>query len=399
MYYILRPIVDFATRSHYASMVVKGKENLPKSGAYIFAPCHQNAMMDPLLILETTRRGVWFLCRGDIFENPTIRKILTFLKIMPVYRIRDGRKAVEQDNIIFNRSRDILVEGMPLCLMAEGRHTDRHQLLPLGKGMFRIAGMAQALMGDKPLYIIPVGLDYDDYERPYSNVVINIGKPIDVLPFLQKANGVQELLWKDLRNAVAPKMQEVMFDIRSKEHYNEFATLCEMNNAAKRKDMGLCNSVYNRFVARQQLAIQYDAIEQAAASGDSDAQQQLDTLLAQASHPAKKKIPYLGIITLIAVIAAAVMFPIVRKVLLFMIAANPLPLLPTHLIARWKIKDPQFRSSINHGIRFAFGLLYIPIASIVIGCCQGWLWGLIAFATALVITRLNGPIHHLLTRH
>ena len=45
----------------------------------------------------------------------------------------------------------------------------------MGKGMFRIAGETQQKLGDHPLYIVPTGIDFDEYERPYSNLVVNIG--------------------------------------------------------------------------------------------------------------------------------------------------------------------------------------------------------------------------------
>ena len=154
-YNLLRPLVNYGTRCHYQSFVVRGIDNLPQEGSYIIAPCHQQALMEPLAVLCFSPKPSVFLARADIFAKPFFRAILTFLKILPVYRQRDGQRNLDKNNRIFDLSRDVLLDGYPLCLMAEGRHNNRHHLLNMGKGMFRIAGETQLMLGDHPLYIVP----------------------------------------------------------------------------------------------------------------------------------------------------------------------------------------------------------------------------------------------------
>ena len=62
-----------------------------------------------------------------------------------------------------------------------------------------------------------------------------------------------------------------------------------------------------------------------------------------------------------------------RDMLLLWILSNPVVYLPTHLIAKAKVKDPQFRSSINYGIRFALTLVYI-LTLFVVEICTCGLW-------------------------
>ena len=114
LYNILSPLVQFGTRCHYQSFVVRGLENLPVDGAYIIAPCHQQALMEPLAVLNFAPKPPVFLARADIFAKPVIRAILTFLKILPVYRIRDGQSNLGKNNEIFDRSRDVLLAGPQL---------------------------------------------------------------------------------------------------------------------------------------------------------------------------------------------------------------------------------------------------------------------------------------------
>ena len=110
-YALFFPIVRYATWCHYRKVVVKGKENIPEGEHYILAPCHQNAMMDPLVVLMVLNRPIVFLARADIFSKPVARFFLTWLKISPVYRIRDGRDQLSRNAEVFNTARESLERG------------------------------------------------------------------------------------------------------------------------------------------------------------------------------------------------------------------------------------------------------------------------------------------------
>jgi len=72
-------------------VVVTGRHSIPKGKPIIFAPNHQNALMDPLaLVCTNMHQSVW-LARADIFKSKTVSSILKYLKLLPVYRIRDGK--------------------------------------------------------------------------------------------------------------------------------------------------------------------------------------------------------------------------------------------------------------------------------------------------------------------
>ena len=254
LYNLLSPLVQFATRCHYRHFVVRGLDNLPTDGAYIIAPCHQQCLMEPLAVLCIAPKPPVFLARADIFAKPTIRAILTFLRILPVYRIRDGKSSLGKNHAIFDQCRDVLLDGYPLCLMAEGRHNNRHQLLPLGKGMFRIAGETQQRLGDYPLYIVPTGIDFDHYERPYSNLVVNIGKPIPVQPFMETYLEDEPVALNQMRDALTAALSPLMLDIRDNDRYDQIYSLCNSLNRDYRHREGLKNTAWNRFLMRQKIA-------------------------------------------------------------------------------------------------------------------------------------------------
>lgn len=412
LYNILSPLVQFGTRCHYQCFDVHGLENLPSEGAYIIAPCHQQALMEPLAVLNFAPKPPVFLARADIFENPTIRAILTFLKILPVYRIRDGKSNLSKNNDIFDKSRDVLLDGFPLCLMAEGRHNDRHHLLPMGKGMFRIAGETQLKLGDHPLYIVPTGIDFDEYERPYANLVVNIGKPIAVQPFMNEYRENEPVALNEMRDALSSALSPLMHDIRNEEYYEEILTLCNILNKEMRRREGLKNSAWSRFLMRQKISVKLDdmAAKQEPGFAEIIEKTRIFKQLCSALHMRERMVAdhwnlfttFVAGLSIAAIVAAIVMVPVVRWVFFFLLFCYPLPFLPTHLITKKLIEDPQFRSSVNFGIRFLFSIIYIIVIGIVMACSGGaWMsrlvdigawWGVVAIALGHVEAMLAGPM-------
>lgn len=402
LYNILSPLVQFGCRCHYNRFDVHGVENLPTDGSYIIAPCHQQALMEPLAVLNFALKPPVFLARADIFRKPAIRAILTFLKILPVYRIRDGQDQLGRNREIFDRCRDVLLDGFPLCLMAEGRHNNRHHLLNMGKGMFRIAGETQLKLGDHPLYIVPIGIDFDEYERPYSNLVVNIGKPIPVQPFMATYRDNEPLGLNQMRDTLFDRLRPLMHDIRSDEHYDDIMTLCNLLNREMRRREGLRNTAWNRFRMRQKIATKVETGEwnlEALRSSLSALHAPFPALLAEHWSLA---CTLLSLLAIALVIVAAVTVPVVRWVLLFCLLCYPLPLLPTHLLVKRKIADPQFRSSINFGVRFLLAILYAVVIGIVMAATGGaWMsrladigawWGLVAVAVVHLGAWATGPV-------
>lgn len=178
-YTILRRYVDWCTSTSYSSLTVRGKENIPADGAVILAPNHCNTLMDALVVLQADRGPFGYGARADIFRKPEVANILRWLKILPLARARDGREAVEGNEEIFDEVVESLDHNLPFCMFSEGTHRTKHSLLPLKKGIWRIATRAAGRL-DKPVYVVPVGIDYDDYFSYMKKARVTFGKPIRV---------------------------------------------------------------------------------------------------------------------------------------------------------------------------------------------------------------------------
>ena len=234
LYLFLRPYVDWMFRRSYRSFRYIGKENIPADGAVIYAPNHANALCDAMCVLGIDRQQKVFVARADIFRDPKKAKILNWLKIMPISRVRDGLEEVRHNDETINKAVETLQDSVPFCILPEGTHRPKHSLLPLSKGIFRIALQANECFGkQKPIYIVPVGIEYGDYFHLWDSVTVTIGKPINVTEFVKgergKVKGEREevkgesypQIMMALREELTLRMRELILWVPDDEHYEE----------------------------------------------------------------------------------------------------------------------------------------------------------------------------------
>lgn len=229
-YSILRYWVDLCTRRSFVKLEVEGK--LPEDGrAVIVAPNHCNTLMDALVVLQTRHEQMAFGARADIFRKPLAARMLHWLKILPIARKRDGLRSVAQNLEIMPVILDLLHHGMVFCLFPEGRHRTMYSLLPIHKGLVRIA-LKNAV--DQPTCIVPAGLNYSDFFHFRGTCKLRYGEPIDVNAFLAAHPGLNhhdlfELLSGELWN----RIKDLILYIPDDENYE--ARLAELRPPRRRR--------------------------------------------------------------------------------------------------------------------------------------------------------------------
>lgn len=213
IYSFLHPFVNLAVFTSYRQRQVIGKSRIPEDGAVIIAPNHTNALMDALVILSSFNDGTIFGTRADIFRKPLLAKIFFNLRMVPMTRVRDGLRNVAKNHEISESVYEALAHGMRFCIFPEGTHRPAHSLLHVGKGTIRMALEAnEAMGGKKPVYIVPTGIEYGDYFRFRSSVLINFGRAINVTDFvnrhpeltdIQAINPLREQLEKSMSELIS----------------------------------------------------------------------------------------------------------------------------------------------------------------------------------------------------
>jgi 1-acyl-sn-glycerol-3-phosphate acyltransferase len=235
--FIVRRIFNF----YFSKFRVNASNKIPKGEAVILAPNHQNALLDALAFVSGLRKQTVFLARADVFKSNFLIKVLTYIKILPVYRIRDGRSELQKNDEIFDATCRVLHNKInPLCLFPEGNHGDKRQLRPLVKGIFRIAFKAQEkYKNERGVKIVPVGIDYSDYYKFRKNLFVNFGDPIEVKDFWNDYEENPPVAINKLRDHLAEEMKKVMIHIETKEYYNLYMGLRKIYNRKLCKKLGL----------------------------------------------------------------------------------------------------------------------------------------------------------------
>ncbi len=234
LYSLLRRYVDYCSRASFREVEVVG--NLPDTeGAWIYAANHTHTLIDALVILQLKHSATSFGARADVFRNPTVAKILHFCKMVPLARKnRDTEQELSRNVSTMLEIDHILEHGIPFCLFPEGRHRPMHSLLPIRRGVARMAFRSAA---QRPTHIQPIGLDYSDWFHYRGHVRVTLGEPLDVNAFAASLpEGLDESA-KDheLQEELTRRLASLIFYLPDDDKYEE--RLQEALKAQKRPSL------------------------------------------------------------------------------------------------------------------------------------------------------------------
>lgn len=388
-YDFLRYYVDCVLKLSYRKIRYVGRERIPTDGAVIYAPNHTNTLMDALVILAMDHKAKVFVARADIFRNPKIAKILSWLKMMPIMRARDGYDEIKKNQETFDRAVSVLRDRVPFCIFPEGRHQAKFSSLPLSKGIFRIAFQAQEQMPDMPLYIVPIGIRYGSFFRFRSTARVQIGEPINVREYIaQHGNRSQAEQMVEMKDILAERMQQSIFYIPNDENYYAVYEICAatVKQQAKLHRKPKQNKLDAHFEANNITCHQIEQLKEQ----EPEKAKQLLQLGAEASAIRRSK--------RISLASVSVRFPILSRILktLFVILTLPycapvsiltLPIKGLCAFLFTKFKDKAFYNSVRFLVNLVIWPLLMIIYSIVAYCLLPWYWAL-----PLTLALLPAPI-------
>jgi 1-acyl-sn-glycerol-3-phosphate acyltransferase len=363
--YILPAIYLF-----YRKILVFGTENIPDKGAVIFTPNHQNALMDALLVLCCKNRQPVFVARADIFQKQKqmIIKFLHFLRILPIYRKRDGGNSLDNNQETFELIVKVLDSGQAVGIMPEGTHSELKRLRMLQKGLFRLSMQVQEKYENEPMVkIVPVGLEFTSTNKFRADVTIKFGKPIEVSDFYNLYVENQAKAYKKMQNHLSEKIKELMINIENTQFYlqiNDLRILYGQQSTSRNR-----LQAEQKIIAALEKYAQTEPDEMAALSDATD--KYTDILLAHNLRDwVVRKQPYSPLALLVRSLIAIVGIPFWICGLIF----NYIPYKLTAL-ASTKIEDPQFVSSVLFVVGIVvfplYYLLSISLCFILIPCIYG----------------------------
>ncbi|SHJ25338.1 lysophospholipid acyltransferase family protein [Pseudozobellia thermophila] len=184
-YRLLKVSIKTALHLYFGKIQVRGLEQVPKKGPVLFLPNHQNALMDVLLIAVACNRKPFFLTRSDVFKITVFKRFFSFLLMIPIYRIRDGRATLRNNQAVFDHCADLFGQGNAIVMFPEANHNLKRRVRNLSKGFTRVLFNAMAKAPDRDIYMVPVGLNYRQAETFPDEATVYYGSPILANDFLK----------------------------------------------------------------------------------------------------------------------------------------------------------------------------------------------------------------------
>lgn len=345
----------------YRKVIVMGAGNINPDDHIIFAPNHQNALMDALAVLFTHRGQPVFLARADIFRKKMIAALLYLLKILPVYRIRDGFSALKANDEIFIKTVDVLKNKNGLVILPEGDHAGFRRLRQLKKGICRVAFQADEATGfEMKIKIIPVGIEFSNYTRFRQVLTVIYGKPIEVSEYHQLYRGAPEKALNELRNRISTEIKKVIVHIASEQDYEAIDEL-----------RSIINGRYSDSIRNPKIYRDITLVEKMnrVMSSDPKTYDKICSISLQVKKKArnlnvsyrlleKKKHPLGWLIA--GLTGLFLTFPVWLFGNIFTLTFLSLPELKIR-----KIKDIQFHSSLRFGFSFVLAFIFMPLYLII----------------------------------
>ena len=366
-YQLLKKYVDFwHNYIFYRKVLAYGKDNIDFSVPTIFAPNHQNALMDAMAVIGTLDRQLVFLARADIFRSKIVARILYFLKILPVYRIRDGFENLKQNDDTFRDTLRVMEHRNGVVILPEGNHATFRKLRQLKKGICRIAFQTAEASGfTKEIHIVPVGLEYSHYWRFRQVLTVVYGRPIKVSEYYEAYKENPNRAIAELRDRLSADMKKVMVHIDEEQDYEAVNELRSIINE-KYSDSIRYPKLFRdqRLVSKVNELHASDPAAYSEICNDSLTVRDLATKLRLTYRHLRKKSHPIGWL-----IISSVFLLLTLPVFLLGAALNIITFQVSYLKSI-KSKDPAFISTARYGffvgLSFLFGPLYLVLALIFI---------------------------------
>ncbi|MCB0332114.1 MAG: 1-acyl-sn-glycerol-3-phosphate acyltransferase [Bdellovibrionales bacterium] len=214
---LLRRVVSFLIQQFYSRISLEGAPP-QESGPLLVVSNHPNFLLDPLVLLSSFRRNLWFLAKSTLFRPP-FRRILDALHLIPIYRRQDNPEDVTKNEQSFQRVLEHFEKQRAVLIFPEGKSMGERKLYPMKTGAARMAlQYASEHSFSSSLCIQPVGLTYSDFERFRSAVTLSFAEPIVIDDYQARYYENSQDAVRDLTSEIDRSLRSVTIEIENSEH-------------------------------------------------------------------------------------------------------------------------------------------------------------------------------------
>jgi 1-acyl-sn-glycerol-3-phosphate acyltransferase len=179
-YRLLRNVARLLLWIFYRRIEVVGLDRIPARGPVILAANHQNALVDPTLLLAGIPRRLVPVAKAPLFRHPLVSPLLRALGAIPVHRRQDAGSDPAHNEAMFGAAAAALRRGLAVLIFPEGVSQPEPRLMPLRTGAARMLLAAeQAAPSPLGVRLLPVGLILDDPGVfRVGRALVLVGRPV-----------------------------------------------------------------------------------------------------------------------------------------------------------------------------------------------------------------------------
>jgi len=255
LYYLFKYLMRLALTVFYRKRVFTGFDNVPASGPVIFACNHPNSFLDAMIVGAFIKRETHFLARSDVFNSPWKLWILSQFKLMPIYRLSEGKEDLGKNKDTFEKCHAVFRKGGAVLMFSEGICVQEMRLRPLKKGTARIA--LEYSKDGSQLTIIPTGFNYMKPCVFQEDVLVSMDTPFNAADFAAEYNDNNSKGINSFNKRLIDGFHNSVIDIRDKQNEKAIEQLVEVeynNGADLKKLIGVVNLPYTE----EQIALLAD---------------------------------------------------------------------------------------------------------------------------------------------
>lgn len=208
LYQSLKVIVRLAIKIFCRKIIINKPQILKEKGPLLLACNHPNSFLDGVIFDTLFKESIYTLARGDAFVSGLIKKILTAVKLLPVYRVSEGVENLDSNYDTFDTCKKIFRQNGIILIFSEGKCINEWHLRPLKKGTARLA--IASWDENIPLRVLPVGINYSSFRRFSKNLFINFGEVIEKKEVEGSSDGVRYQLFNTILES---QLKQLVFEI------------------------------------------------------------------------------------------------------------------------------------------------------------------------------------------
>jgi glycerol-3-phosphate O-acyltransferase / dihydroxyacetone phosphate acyltransferase len=188
IYNFLQFFVNIGLRFYFRSIYFINEEAVPANEPVLITSNHSNSAMDALLISGLyKRKDLFWLARGDVFNNKWVAKFMAACRTAPIYRSSEvGFVDIKRNNDSFNVCFDLLGQNKMIGIFPEGITIPERRLqTPFKKGFARLAFQAHERL-NRPVWVMPIGVSYQSLTKTRTDAFVKYGKPFSTALFFDE---------------------------------------------------------------------------------------------------------------------------------------------------------------------------------------------------------------------